>query len=453
MDNVVLRFQSGTLVADAPESARIRHMTYDIRTGVFRALAYQYPDIIRDNGGIKDQVFPDKMPVTFSSEISLRDYQRVSLRKWKENGCRGIVVLPTAAGKTHIGLAAMEMLKTSTIVIAPTIDLIEQWKTKISQVFGIEVGQIGGGEDDLKPITVCTYDSAYLRAESLGGRFRLMIVDEVHHLSAEKYMEIAKLYAAPFRLGLTATLERNDGLHEQLPQYMGGKVFELGYEELTDFLSNYEIVRVPVSLTDSERQEYERNRNVFVNYLRRHRMALRGTWDFERFILSSWNPEGREALLAWRRAREIAFSSRTKIETTRSILSRHVGEKTIIFSEDTETAYLLSRTFLIPAITYLTSPAERREYLEWFRQGRVRSIATSRVLDEGVDVPDASIAIVLSGSGSMRQFRQRLGRILRPSHGKMAFLYEVVASGTSEYGTSSRRRKGVPVGSGPGQED
>ncbi|MCL4314982.1 MAG: DEAD/DEAH box helicase family protein, partial [Candidatus Thermoplasmatota archaeon] len=238
MDNVVLRFQSGTLVADAPESARIRHMTYDIRTGVFRALAYQYPDIIRDNGGIKDQVFPDKMPVTFSSEISLRDYQRVSLRKWKENGCRGIVVLPTAAGKTHIGLAAMEMLKTSTIVIAPTIDLIEQWKTKISQVFGIEVGQIGGGEDDLKPITVCTYDSAYLRAESLGGRFRLMIVDEVHHLSAEKYMEIAKLYAAPFRLGLTATLERNDGLHEQLPQYMGGKVFELGYEELTDFLSN-----------------------------------------------------------------------------------------------------------------------------------------------------------------------------------------------------------------------
>ena len=453
MDNVVLRFQSGTLVADAPESARIRHMTYDIRTGVFRALAYQYPDIIRDNGGIKDQVFPDKMPVTFSSEISLRDYQRVSLRKWKENGCRGIVVLPTAAGKTHIGLAAMEMLKTSTIVIAPTIDLIEQWKTKISQVFGIEVGQIGGGEDDLKPITVCTYDSAYLRAESLGGRFRLMIVDEVHHLSAEKYMEIAKLYAAPFRLGLTATLERNDGLHEQLPQYMGGKVFELGYEELTDFLSNYEIVRVPVSLTDSERQEYERNRNVFVNYLRRHRMALRGTWDFERFILSSWNPEGREALLAWRRAREIAFSSRTKIETTRSILSRHVGEKTIIFSEDTETAYLLSRTFLIPAITYLTSPAERREYLEWFRQGRVRSIATSRVLDEGVDVPDASIAIVLSGSGSMRQFRQRLGRILRPSQGKMAFLYEVVASGTSEYGTSSRRRKGVPVGSGPGQED
>lgn len=453
MDGIILRFHAGTIVADASEDKAIKHMTYDSRIGKFRALAYRYADVVHSNRGIIDQVFPDNSSIQLHSEISLRDYQKVSLKKWRENSFRGIVVLPTAAGKTHIGLAAIELLKTSTIVIAPTIDLIEQWRNKISEVFNIEVGQIGGGENDLKPITVCTYDSAYLRAETLGGRFRFMIVDEVHHLSAEKYMEIAKLYAAPFRLGLTATLERTDGLHEQLPEYMGGKVFELGYEELTDFLSNYEIVRIPVTLSDSEKTEYERNRSIFVNYLRRHRMTLRGAWDFEKFILSSWNPEGREALLAWRRAREIAFSSRTKIETTRSILRRHMGEKTIIFSEDTDTAYLLSKTFLIPAITYLTSPAERREYLEWFRHGKVKAIATSRVLDEGVDVPDASVAIVLSGSGSMRQFRQRLGRILRPSQGKMAFLYEVVASGTSEYGTSSRRRKGVPVGSDPGKED
>ncbi len=315
------------------------------------------------------------------------------------------------------------------------------------------MGQIGGGEDVLLPVTVCTYDSAYLRAESLGNRFRFLLVDEVHHLSAGKFIEIARMYASPFRLGLTATLERTDGLHETLSQYMGEKVFELGYEELADFLSSYQIVRIPVRLSPGEEREYDRNRIIFLNYARRHRMTMSGSWNFEKFILSSWNPEGREALIAWRRSREIAFSAEKKIEATKEILKRHVSEKTIIFSEDTETAYLLSKTFLIPAITYLTPPKERREYLQWFRENKIRVIATSKVLDEGVDVPDASVAIVLSGSGSTRQFRQRLGRILRPSPGKQAFLYEVVAKGTSEFGTSARRRKGVPVESGTGSQN
>jgi len=270
---------------------------------------------------------------------------------------------------------------------------------------------------------------------------------------AGKFIEIARMYASPFRLGLTATLERTDGLHETLSQYMGEKVFELGYEELADFLSSYQIVRIPVRLSPGEEREYDRNRIIFLNYARRHRMTMSGSWNFEKFILSSWNPEGREALIAWRRSREIAFSAEKKIEATKEILKRHVSEKTIIFSEDTETAYLLSKTFLIPAITYLTPPKERREYLQWFRENKIRVIATSKVLDEGVDVPDASVAIVLSGSGSTRQFRQRLGRILRPSPGKQAFLYEVVAKGTSEFGTSARRRKGVPVESGTGSQN
>ncbi|MCL5438072.1 MAG: ATP-dependent helicase, partial [Candidatus Thermoplasmatota archaeon] len=165
---------------------------------------------------------------------------------------------------------------------------------------------------------------------------------------------------------------------------------------------------------------------------------------FERFIMSSWTPEGREALVAWRRAREIAFSSRTKIENVRYVLSRHPGEKVLIFSEDTDTAYLLSREFLFPAITYLTPAKERKEYLDMFRSGEVRALSASRVLDEGIDVPDASVAIVISGSGSSRQFRQRLGRVLRPSQGKKSVLYEIVAKGTSEFRTSARRRKGVP---------
>jgi superfamily II DNA or RNA helicase len=171
---------------------------------------------------------------------------------------------------------------------------------------------------------------------------------------------------------------------------------------------------------------------------------MRGPWDFEKFILSSWNPEGREALIAWRTAREIAFNARVKVDTVRYVLAKHRNERTIIFTEDTSSAYLISREFLIPCITYLTPGKERKRYFDMFRSGEISAIATSRVLDEGVDVPDASVGIVLSGSGIARHFRQRLGRLLRPSEGKRSVLYEVLASGTSEYITSRRRRKGVP---------
>ncbi|MCL4343218.1 MAG: DEAD/DEAH box helicase family protein [Candidatus Thermoplasmatota archaeon] len=449
----LMEYSGGSIVIRTEGGMTQDYVLKDDRVGIYRTEGYRYRDLKKKYPEAEDRVFPAMNSLKLRSDLNLREYQRTSLKRWKDNGNNGIVVLPTAAGKTHIGLAAIEFLKTSTIVIAPTIDLIEQWKKRISETFGIEVGQIGGGEDVLLPVTVCTYDSAYLRAESLGNRFRFLLVDEVHHLSAGKFIEIARMYASPFRLGLTATLERTDGLHETLSQYMGEKVFELGYEELADFLSSYQIVRIPVRLSPGEEREYDRNRIIFLNYARRHRMTMSGSWNFEKFILSSWNPEGREALIAWRRSREIAFSAEKKIEATKEILKRHVSEKTIIFSEDTETAYLLSKTFLIPAITYLTPPKERREYLQWFRENKIRVIATSKVLDEGVDVPDASVAIVLSGSGSTRQFRQRLGRILRPSPGKQAFLYEVVAKGTSEFGTSARRRKGVPVESGTGSQN
>ncbi|MGC8645874.1 MAG: DEAD/DEAH box helicase, partial [Thermoplasmata archaeon] len=318
------------------------------------------------------------------------------------------------------------------------------WRDRLEKTLNIGIGQIGGGEKDIRDITVSTYDSAYLMAEDLGNKFKFLLVDEVHHLASERFIEIAKMFASPYRMGLTATYERVDMLHEKLEEVMGGKIFELGYEEISDYISNYQIIRIPVDLEQEEEEEYEKNRSIFISYLRKHRITMRGPWDFEKFILSSWNPEGREALIAWRRAREIAFNARVKVDTVRYVLSKHRNEKTLIFSEDTSTAYLISKEFLIPCITYLTPGPERKKYLEMFRNGEITALATSRVLDEGIDVPDASIGIVLSGSGSTRQFRQRLGRLLRPSVGKNSILYEIVAKGTSEYGTSRRRRKGVP---------
>lgn len=446
-----ISYSRGSILIDHVENPP-DWITYDERIGSFRAPAYKYGEILKIYKNAEDNVFENK-EINLQHSEKLRSYQKMAIAKWVENDFGGVVVLPTAAGKTHIGMDAMGRLKTSTIIIAPTIELIQQWRSRLESTFGIEIGQIGGGLKDIKDVTVCTFDSAYLMAETLGNRFRFLLVDEVHHMGAKKYMDIGRMFASPYRLGLTATFERTDMLHEDLEKYMGGKIFEMGYEELREYISSYEIVRIPAELEEEEEREYEINHEKFVSYLRRHRITMRGPWDFQKFIMSSWNPEGREALLAWRRARKIAFNARVKKDIVRYVMNKHKGEKTLIFSDDTESAYMISREFLIPCITYLTPGPERKRYLDMFRRGEVRALATSRVLDEGIDVPDASIGIVLSGSGSTRQFRQRLGRILRPADGKKAIMYEIVARGTSEYGTSKRRRKGVPVSVDDDQEE
>ncbi len=447
-----ITYSRGTILLDEVGDNHPDFITFDNRVGAYRSPAFRYAEIKSAYPDAVDSVFDDRKIEISHNEI-LRSYQKTAVEYWSKNDHRGVVVLPTAAGKTHIGIDAIAKLSVTTIIIAPTIELIQQWRQKLSEVLNRKIGQIGGGERDIEDITVCTYDSAYLMAEELGNKFKFLLIDEVHHLASERFIEIANMFASPYRMGLTATYERVDMLHEKLKEVMGGKIFELGYEEISEFISNYEIIRIPVDLEQEEEEEYEKNRNKFISYLRKHRITMRGPWDFEKFILSSWNPEGREALIAWRKAREIAFNARVKVDTVRYVLSKHRGEKVLIFSEDTSTSYLISREFLMPCITYLTPGPERKKYLDMFRSGEITAIATSRVLDEGIDVPDASVGIVLSGSGSARQFRQRLGRLLRPSQGKRSTLYEIVAKGTSEFSTSRRRRKGVPNSIVDGQEE
>lgn len=449
---MIIEYSGGTiLLKDAgtvPDCA-----VFDDRCGCHRAPGHKYHDIKAFYGNCSDMVFQGNHRLTLRHAEKLRPYQLRAVERWLENSCRGTIVLPTAAGKTHIGMEAITRLSTTTLVIAPTIELVQQWREKLASVLGVEIGQLGGGVKDIRPVTVSTYDSAYLMAEKLGNQFMFLLVDEVHHLASSQFLQIAKMFAAPYRLGLTATYERVDMLHEALGESMGEKIFEMGYEELRDYIADYEIVRIPVDLTPEEEEEYEKNHELFLKYLRKQRIRLAGPWDFEKFIMRAWNMEGREALLAWRRAREIAFNARVKVDAVRYVLSKHRGEKALIFSEDTDTAYLISREFLVPAVTYLTPGPERKLYLDMFRTGRIATLATSRVLDEGVDVPDASVGIVLSGSGSTRQFRQRLGRILRPGEGKKAVMYEIVSRKTSEFGTSARRRRGVPVSVDSGKEE
>jgi superfamily II DNA or RNA helicase len=158
---------------------------------------------------------------------------------------------------------------------------------------------------------------------------------------------------------------------------------------------------------------------------------------------SARSDEGRRAMAGYRKQKQLAFAAPAKLEYVGSLLEQHCDDRAIVFTSDNATCYEISRRFLIPAITHQTKVSERSEVLEGLAAGRYRAVVTSRVLNEGVDVPDANVAIVVSGSGSVREHVQRLGRILRKVGDKRATLYEIITAQTGEAYTSERRRDHV----------
>jgi len=327
------------------------------------------------------------------------------------------------------------------MIVVPTLDLIDQWKKRVAECLGVEAGTIGGGESNVRMITVSTYDSAYLQADLLGNKFMLIIFDEVHHLASPSYMQIAECYIAPYRMGLTATYERIDDRHKLLPQLVGDLVYSVEVEELAgEHLSPYVYEKVYVDLSPDDKRLYDREMTVFRNYLKEKRITLRSSRDFQRFIMITGRDQrAREALLSRNRALKLALNSEKKINLLAEQFNLRPNEKALVFTLHNDLVYLISRRFLIPAITYQTPKDERREILDKFRQGKYKAIVTSQVLDEGIDVPDASIGYILSGTGSTREYIQRLGRLLRKIEGKQARLVEIVSKETVEVGISRRR--------------
>jgi superfamily II DNA or RNA helicase len=449
---VRLSFENGTVRVDTDDLpvdslADLPGVEVDPRSGTARAPAYRYAflrAVLGERGAaIEDTVLSETDLPTLSTTYDLRDYQRDALDAWHDAGDRGVLELPTGSGKTVIALAAIADLSVPTLVVVPTIDLLEQWRAELEVEFDVPIGQFGGGEQIQEAITVSTYDSAYLRADEVGGDFGLVVFDEVHHLGGEGYQDIARLLAAPARLGLTATFERPDGAHEEVSRLVGPKVYDVAVDDLAgEHLAPYDIKRVEVELTPAERERYDEAQGTFVDYLRTSGLSLRSGSDYQKLVMRSGNdPRAREALLAKQRARDIMLNAEEKVRELADILARHREDRVIVFTAHTNLVYRLSERFLIPAITNETGAKERREILERFREGEYSRVVTANVLDEGVDVPDANVAVVLSGSGSEREFTQRLGRVLRPkADGGRALLYEVVSSETAEENIASRRR-------------
>lgn len=441
-----LRFEDGTVRVRGEEPPPLPGVQPDSRTGGLRGPAYRYGEIrsalAAANKEVQDEVL-DISPVELSTSYELREYQKEALEAWHDAGDQGVLELPTGSGKTVIGIAALVQTGVPALVVVPTVDLLEQWRRELIAEFDRAVGQLGGGEQRVESITVATYDSAYLRAEELGDTFGLVVFDEVHHLGGEGYRDIARLLAAPDRLGLTATFERPDGAHEVIEELVGPKVYGLTADDLAgEHLAPYDIKRVEVELTPDERDRYETHQGKFVSYLRESNLSLTSGSDYQKLVMRSGNdPRAREALLAKQEAREIMMNAQNKLEELQQIFQRHEEDRLIVFTAHTDLVYRLSSRFLLPAITNETSASERRQILRRFRNGEYNRVVTANVLDEGVDVPDANVAVVLAGSGSEREFTQRLGRILRPSDdGGRALLYELVSTETAEERVASRRR-------------
>jgi superfamily II DNA or RNA helicase len=372
-----------------------------------------------------------------------RIYQREAVCAWLESGGRGVVVLPTGSGKTLVALMALEQVPVRALVIVPTIELLGQWRTAFIERTGMrpeDVGVVGGGERRPGPITVMTYDSAAMPRRDLGG-FGLLIVDEVHHLPAPAYRAIARRCGAPWRLGLTATPERLDGEHMQLTTLIGPVVYRRMPADLArgGHIASYREERLFVDLRPDERVRYDVLMAEYRWYLASHRLSV-GPSAFEQLVLrSARDPAARRALKAHRQARLLALNAEAKIDRVAQLLERHQADQVLIFSEYVAMVDVLSRRLGLPAITYRTPPDERRAILDRFRSGRYSKLVAGRVLNEGVDVPDASVAVVVSGSASTREYIQRLGRVLRPKSNE-AVLYEIISRGTTESRAARARR-------------
>ena len=443
-------FQGGTLVIrDAAPEAGYAATPFRWIKERWRCPAYHYATL---RPWFREQGIRDALPRWAPLDLTLHDrrdphdYQVEALRAWDAAGRRGIVVLPTGAGKTFLALRAIQRSASPTLVVAPTIDLLHQWYARLVNAFDRPVGVYYGAEKTIEPLTVTTYHSAGDLIAAHGNEFKLLIYDEVHHLPAPAWGESALMAPAPQRLGLTATFPDPDALsaaHWSPELLVGPIIYEKRIQDLVGAqLARYRTERLRVDLTPEERLRYDAAYGVYRAYFQTQRLPQRygPFWLGELLRRSARDREARRALLARETVRALLAGAAGKLQQAAQLLQEHPHEQALIFTASNDVVYALSRRLLIPAITHETRAAERRALLEGFRDGTYRALATSRVLNEGIDVPEAKVAIVLGGTAGAREYIQRLGRVLRKRGNREAVLYEIIARGTVDEGRARRRR-------------
>lgn len=377
----------------------------------------------------------------------LRDEQQAAVESWTAGGRRGQIIMPTGTGKTEVALAIMARERTATLVVSPVRDLMYQWHRRILKGLGFDAGILGDGRRNLRPVTVTTYDSAYIHMPAIGADFGLIIFDEEHHLPGPCRREAALMSTAALRLGLTATPERADELDADLDHLVGPVAYRLEIEHVRGrTLADYEVVRIPVALTEDEQATYDRcSRQVRHFVIERRKQKPGYTWQ-DLCQETGSDAAARTAMRAFHLKKSIEDRSAEKLRVLEDLFRLHAGQATIVFAGSNAMAMDVSRRFLLPTILSHTRKKERLAVLDGFARGELPVLVANRVLDEGVDVPAAKVAVVLGGHASTRQAKQRLGRVLRRTGSAPAVLYEVVCEDTRDVDRSRKRRQSDAFG-------
>ncbi|MEU4448087.1 DNA repair helicase XPB [Actinosynnema sp. NPDC050801] len=346
----------------------------------------------------------------------LRDYQRLAARAFWAGGS-GVVVLPCGAGKTLVGAAAMAEAGATTLILVTNTVAGRQWKRELvarTTLTEDEIGEYSGERKEIRPVTIATYQvitrkskGEYKHLELFDSRdWGLIVYDEVHLLPAPVFRMTADLQSRR-RLGLTATLVREDGQEGDVFSLIGPKRYDVPWRDIEaqGWIAPAECTEVRVTLTDNERLEY-----------------------------ATAEPEERYKLCS---------TARTKLPVVKAILDRHPDEPTLVIGAYLDQLESLGEALDAPIIQGSTKNREREELFDRFRRGELRTLVVSKVANFSIDLPEASVAVQVSGTfGSRQEEAQRLGRLLRPKgDGRQAHFYSVVSRDTLDTDYAAHRQR------------
>ncbi|MFI9010380.1 DNA repair helicase XPB [Actinosynnema sp. NPDC053489] len=346
----------------------------------------------------------------------LRDYQRRAAQAFRAGGS-GVVVLPCGAGKTLVGAAAMAEAGATTLILVTNTVAGRQWKRELvarTTLTEDEIGEYSGERKEIRPVTIATYQvitrkskGEYKHLELFDSRdWGLIVYDEVHLLPAPVFRMTADLQSRR-RLGLTATLVREDGQEGDVFSLIGPKRYDVPWRDIEaqGWIAPAECTEVRVTLTDHERLEY-----------------------------ATAEPEERYRLCS---------TARTKLPVVRAVLDRHPGEPALVIGAYLDQLEALGEALDAPVIQGSTKNKEREALFDRFRSGELRTLVVSKVANFSIDLPEASVAVQVSGTfGSRQEEAQRLGRLLRPKgDGRQAHFYSVVSRDTLDTDYAAHRQR------------
>jgi len=443
-----LTFDRGMLYWDGPREQRPpgekANWNWNQKVKSWECDPHHYPSIMQEAN--RDELLDDAASFMVSPNLQwkerkvLRAKQEEGLNAWLESK-RGLVVLPTGLGKTQVAMEAIQRLNVPVLIVVPVRPLMYQWADTLKEAFGIEAGLVGDRLLSIKPVTVTTYASACIKAETLGDKFQLLVFDECHHLPGQVRSDAARMSLAPYRLGLTATPHDTAERRELTRELIGPTAYRVPLREAAgDELAEYEITRLAVPLTEDERNRYQACGKQVASYVaERRRENPDFSWNEVR-AEEAGNLDARRANAAHLARKKIVDEAAAKMDVLEDIFRIYAEGGVIVFTGTNRMARAVSKRYWIPCFLEHCPKDERQDILEGFGSNRYRAVVANRMMNEGINVPNAKVAVVLGGRSSKRDAEQRLGRLLREWKNRGALLYEVVCENTHEEAVSRKRR-------------